>query len=87
MWFVAIGVAMLLLNLAGVGPIGEWTWKEYWWAMLLPFGLAALWWLWADMSGLTQRKAMAAIDAKRVARREKALDALGLQKPKKGRRR
>lgn len=78
MWFVVIGVAMLVMNLAGIGPIGAWTWKEYWWAMLLPFGLAILWWLWADSSGWTQRKAMEKVDAKRDARRDKQLDALGM---------
>jgi small Trp-rich protein len=88
MWFVAIGVAMLVMNMAGVGPIGAWTWKEQWFWMLLPFGLALLWWAWADWSGWTKRKAMEKIDAKRDARRQKALDALGLQSPgKKGRKR
>lgn len=86
MWFVAIGVAMLAMNLAGIGPVGEWTWGEDWWAMLLPFGLAAAWWTWADVSGYTQRKAMDRVDAKREARRQKALDALGMQDPKKRKR-
>ena len=85
MWFVVIGVAMLVMNLAGIGPVGAWTWSEYWWAMLLPFGLAILWWLWADASGWTQRRAMEKVDAKRDARREKQLDALGMG-PKKSKR-
>lgn len=86
MWFVAIGVLLLVLNMAGIGPVGAWTWKDDWWIMLAPFGLAIVWWGWADWSGLTQRKAMAKDDAKREARRQKALDALGLQKPKNGKR-
>lgn len=86
MWFVAIGVVVVLLNLAGIGPIGAWTWKQDWWLMLLPFGLAVLWWAWADWSGWTQRKAMKKIDDKREARRQKSMDALGLQNPKKGKR-
>ncbi len=86
MWFVAIGVVLLVLNLAGIGPVGAWTWKEHWWIMLLPFGLAVAWWAWADWSGLTQRKAMQKIDDKREGRRQKSLDALGLQSPKKGKR-
>lgn len=87
MWFVAIGVAMLVMNLAGIGPVGEWTWAGFGkaWFILVPFGLAVAWWGWSDMSGRTQRKAMDKVDAKREARRQKALDALGLQKP--GRRR
>lgn len=86
MWFVAIGVLVQILNLAGIGPIGAWTWKEHWWLMLAPFLAAILWWAWADWSGLTQRKAMKKVDDKREARRQKALDALGLQSPKKGKR-
>lgn len=85
MWFVVIGVAMLVMNLAGIGPVGTWTWREDWWLLLMPFGLAILWWLWADSSGWTQRKAMEKVDAKRDARRDKALDALGMG-PKKSRR-
>lgn len=86
MWFVAIGVLMLILNLAGIGPVGAWTWKEDWWIMLSPFVVAVLWWAWADWSGFTQRKAMQKVDDKREARRQKALDALGLQSPKKRKR-
>ncbi len=87
MWFVAIGVAMLVMNLAGIGPVGEWAWAGFGkaWLILVPFGLALAWWGWSDASGHTQRKAMEKVDAKREARRQKALDALGLQKP--GRRR
>lgn len=88
MWFVAIGVAMLVMNMAGIGPIGAWTWKDQWHWLLLPFGLAAIWWAWADWSGWTKRKAMEKIDNKREARRQKSLDALGLQSPgKKGKKR
>ena len=86
MWFVAIGVLMLILNLAGIGPVGAWTWKEDWWIMLSPFVVAVLWWAWADWSGFTQRKPMQKVDDKREARRQKALDALGLQSPKKRKR-
>ena len=35
--------------------------------------------MWADKSGLTQRKAMDAMDAKKAQRREKALEALGMK--------
>jgi small Trp-rich protein len=84
MWFVAIGVVMLVLNFAGIGPIGAWTWKQDWWRLLLPFGLAIVWWAWADWSGWTRRKAMQKIDSKVEARRQKSLDALGLGIATKG---
>jgi small Trp-rich protein len=83
MWLVAVGVLIQVLNLAGIGPIGEWTWRAYWWAMLSPFALSVIWWAWSDWSGLTQRNAMKKVDAKREARRQKALDALVTQSPKK----
>lgn len=83
MWFVVIGVVMLVMNVAGFGPVGAWTWKEHWWALLAPFGAAVVWWLWADTTGWTQRKAMDKVDAKRQARRDKQLDALGLHSRKK----
>ena len=85
MWLVVVGVLMLIMNFAGIGPIGAWTWADRWWAMLLPFLLAVLWWSWSDWSGLTRRREMDKIDAKREARRQKSLDALGLQDKNKRR--
>ncbi|HYR26494.1 MAG TPA: TIGR04438 family Trp-rich protein [Aquabacterium sp.] len=79
MWFVVVGVLMLVMNFAGIGPVGEWTWADRWWAMLLPFALALVWWGWSDWSGLTRRKAMDKIDAKREQRRQKSLEGLGLK--------
>lgn len=73
MWFVAIGALLLVLRLVGVSPVNEWSWL----VVLAPFAAAVLWWAWADKSGMTQRKAMKAMDKKREARREKALEALG----------
>jgi small Trp-rich protein len=87
MWFVAIGVVMLVMNLAGIGPVGAWVWGwgERGLLILLPFGLAIVWWLWADMTGLTQRRAMARHEAKRQDRRERNAQALGLKLPGKRR--
>lgn len=79
MWFVAIGVVMLVMNLAGIGPIGAWSWSDKWWVMILPYGLAVVWWGWADLSGYTQRKAMERHEAKRADRRERNAQALGLK--------
>lgn len=73
MWFVLIGVLLLLLKALGVVPVADWSW----WGVLSPFAAAALWWLWADSSGLTQKRAMQRMDEKKEARRQKALDALG----------
>lgn len=86
MWLVVIGVTMLVMNFAGIGPVGEWTWSERWWALLLPFGLAVLWWSWSDWTGRTKRLAMAKDDERRAERRQKSIDALGLKQPGKSRR-
>jgi len=82
MWFVAIGVVLLLLRFAGVEPVAAWSW----WQIAIPFVLAVLWWAWADGSGYTQRLAMDRMDEKKAARREKAMDALGQLDPKKKKR-
>jgi len=39
MWFLAIGVLLLLMKWFEFGPVGHWSW----WIVLLPFGLALLW--------------------------------------------
>ena len=52
MWFLALGVLLMLLKFAEVGPVAEWAW----WQTMIPLGLAVLWWTWADMSGYTKRK-------------------------------
>lgn len=83
MWFVAIGVVLLLLKLGAVGPVGGWDW----WIVLIPFALAVLWWWYADKSGFTQRKAMERMDDRKAARRERSLEGLGLGDPNKRRKR
>ncbi len=81
MWFVVIGVIVLGMHLAGIGPLGAMVFSESWWIILSPFFLAVLWWAWADSSGWTQRKAMEKVDAKREERRQKAMNALRAHKP------
>jgi small Trp-rich protein len=44
--------------------------------VLLPFGLAALWWAWADSSGYTKRKAMERENDRREMRRARTKEAL-----------
>lgn len=73
MWFVLIGTLLVVLKLAGVTPVAGWSWL---W-VLLPFGLAVLWWAWSDKSGLTQRRAMQRLDDRKEERRRKAMEALG----------
>ena len=80
MFFVIVGVIMILLNLAGIGPIGEWTWNLTGdlWKFCVPFGLAILWWIWTDASGLDKRREIAKMDAKKQARRAQNMATLGM---------
>ena len=73
MLFVGLGVLLILLKLLGVGPVAAWAW---WW-VLAPFVGAVLWWAWADASGYTKRREMDKMDARKEARRQKAMNALG----------
>lgn len=73
MWFVVIGVLLILLKLIEFGPVAGLSW---WW-VLSPFLLAVLWWEFADKSGYTKRKEMDKMDARKEARRQRSLDALG----------
>jgi small Trp-rich protein len=74
MWFLIVGVILLVMKLAEFGPVADWA---VWW-VLLPFLLAVLWWLFADRSGLTQRRAMDKMEEKKRQRRERDMKALGL---------
>ena len=80
MGFVLIGVVMLVLRLGGWVQFHK---DDFWaWVIVLaPFALAAAWWSWADSSGRTQRKAMDSMDARKAARREQQMEALGQYKP------
>lgn len=80
MYLLGLGVVLLLLKYLEFGVVTEWPW----WVVLAPFGLAVLWWFWADKSGYTKRKAVEKMDQKKRERIDKHRDALGLNK---GRRR
>ena len=52
--------------------MGEGRW------ILLPFGLAVVWWAVSDATGLTQRRAIDKMEARKQQRRERDMKALGL---------
>lgn len=54
MYLLGLGIILLVLKLAAIGPVAQWSW----WGVLSPFALAVVWWQWADWSGYTKRKAM-----------------------------
>lgn len=74
MVFIVLGVLLVALKLADIGFAVEWSW----WAVLSPFGLAAVWWAYADSSGLTKKREMDKIEDKKAARRRKNMEALGI---------
>jgi small Trp-rich protein len=82
MYFVILGVIIILMNLLGIGPPAAWTWNlgGDLWKFAVPFALAAVWWAWADASGYNKRKEMERMERRRQDRREQNLEALGMDK-------
>lgn len=74
MWFIVLGVLLIALKLAEIGFVAAWTW----WAVLSPFAVAAVWWAYADSSGLTKRREMDKVEDKKAERRRKNMEALGI---------
>lgn len=74
MAFLIIGILLLIMKFLEVGPVANWGWV---W-VLLPFGLAAAWWAFADSTGITQKRAIRKMEERKVARRERDMKALGL---------
>jgi small Trp-rich protein len=80
MYFIVLGVVLLVMKIAEFGPVATWSW----FGVLAPFVLAAAWWAWADASGWTKRREMEKMEAKKRQRRIDNLDKLGMDA--KGRR-
>ena len=74
MWFIVLGVLLIALKLAEVGFVAAWTW----WAVLSPFAVAAVWWAYADSSGLTKKREMDKLEDKKAERRRRSMEALGM---------
>jgi small Trp-rich protein len=80
MYFIVLGVLLLVMKVGEFGPVGAWSW----WAVLWPFGVAVVWWAWADATGWTKRREMDKMEEKKRQRRVDNLDKLGMDA--KGRR-
>lgn len=74
MYFLGLGLVLLLLKYLEIGPVATWSW----WVVLTPFGLAVAWWAWADWSGYTKKKAMEKMDRRKRERIDKSKAALGM---------
>jgi small Trp-rich protein len=82
MYFLGLGVVLLVLKYLEIGPVATWDW----WVVLIPFALAVVWWAWADSSGYTKRKAMEREDKRRQERIDKNREAIGAMAKKRKRR-
>ena len=71
---VIVGVLLLAAKMAEFGPFATWSW----WIVLAPFGLAVLWWEFADSSGWTKRREMNKMEDRKVKRRERMMESLGI---------
>jgi small Trp-rich protein len=80
MLFVVLGLVLIGLNLADVGPFGRWNWEVFGdlWKFCVPFALAVVWWIYSDVSGLNKRREMQRMEDRKRARREQNLESLGM---------
>jgi small Trp-rich protein len=81
MYLLGIGLLLLALKYLEIGPVAAWSWL---W-VLSPFALVAVWWIWADASGYTKKKAVERMDRKKQERLDRNKEALGLSPVKKRR--
>ena len=79
MYFLGLGIILLLMKYLDIDPVVNWSW----WTVLAPFALAVAWWSWADASGYTRRKSMEREDKRRLDRINKQRDNMGLKKKKR----
>jgi small Trp-rich protein len=79
MYFLLIGIAALVMKYLEFGPVASLPW----WAVLSPFGLAVIWWAWADSSGYTKRVEMNLMEKRKQDRLEKQRAQMGML-PKRG---
>lgn len=75
MYLLVLGLVLTALKLLGIAPMAGWPW----WGVLAPFVLAALWWLVADMTGFTKKRATEREQARQIERKRKRM-ARGLQR-------
>ena len=79
MYFLGVGIILLALKYLEIGPVAAWDWMF----VLAPFGLAAVWWAWADWSGYTKKKAMEKMDKRKADRLQKNRDNMGLNQTRR----
>ena len=76
MYFVVLGVLLIALKMADIGFVAAWSW----WAVLSPFAGALVWWAYADASGLTKKREMDKLEDRKLERRRKNMEAMGIDR-------
>jgi small Trp-rich protein len=76
MWFLVMGLLFIALKVQAVSLVADWPW----WGVLSPFGMAVLWWYWADHSGYTKRKVVEKENRRKAARIERQREDLGISR-------
>ena len=74
MYFLLLGIAALVMKYLEFGPVAAMPW----WIVLSPFGLAVVWWAWADGSGYTKRKEMDKMDKRKQDRLDRQREQMGM---------
>ena len=80
MYLLGISLLLLLLMYMEIGPVATWSW----WVIVGSFGATAAWWMWADATGYTKRKAVERMEKRKQDRINKNKEALGMR-PRKPR--
>jgi small Trp-rich protein len=83
MYFLIIGVALLLMKQLEIGPVAQWSWSGDWYWFAAPFALAVMWWAWADWSGYSKRKAMEKMELRKKDRLTRNREAMGMNTNKR----
>ncbi|MDM0112549.1 TIGR04438 family Trp-rich protein [Variovorax sp. J22R133] len=83
MWFLGLGLLGVALKFFEIGPVAQWSWLM----VLIPFGLAVVWWAYADWSGYTKRKVIEKENARRADRIDRQRSQLGMLNSRSARKR
>lgn len=83
MYFLVLGVALMLMKWLEIGPVGQWDWAKDWMLFAAPFALATAWWAYADWSGYSKRREIDKMELRKKERLAKNRDAMGMGSKKR----
>jgi small Trp-rich protein len=80
MWILLVGLVLLVGKLLEIGPLAELSW--FW--VLLPFGIALVWWeVFERRLGLDKKKAFDELDQAKKDRIARALERDKANRPRR----